>query len=368
MRVTTGVLVTVAVLLVYIHSGLGEAKSRPSSRSSPQTKSSRRRTSVTRRTVGTRRSSGTVLVVGSPAWIAVVVIISIVVLAIIAWVVYKAYRSSHPETAQYPPYTMNTQPEGPSGSNHQAATSGLGQHDSVPPPYLAAVEETPGICNPSEAPPPSYEDSNEENELSNEIHVPESADSTVTSVSSDEIKTYAPKSYKMNSSDTKTGASESSDISSNLTKTKAAELFDKSSSPNQTQAPTNTAETEAQQHHQQAGIMFGKTEATESPDYRVTDVKDLKSSNSPVSQEGPGEMYHSCDDIQHPNLSFHCANWLFNHYHVGRDGWEPCNSFALPGDPRCGLWWAKCKQSGKNKHCCSSVRCHLKSVYGVNVG
>ena len=69
------------------------------------------------------------------------------------------YPPYSPETAQYPPYTMNTQPEGPSGSNHQAATSGLGQHDSVPPPYLAAVEETPGICNPSEAPPPSYEDS-----------------------------------------------------------------------------------------------------------------------------------------------------------------------------------------------------------------
>ena len=208
---------------------------------------------------------------------------------------------------------------------------------------------------------------NEENELSNEIHVPESADSTVTSVSSDEIKTDAPQSDKMNSSDTKTGASKSSDISSNLTKTKAAELFNKSSSPNQTQAPTNTTETEAL-YHQQAGNMFRTTEATESPDYRVTDVQDLKSSNSPVSQEGPGEMYHSCDDIQHPNLSFHCANWLFNHYHVGRDGWEPCNSFGPPGDPRCGLWWAKCKQSGKNKHCCSSVRCHLKSVYGVNVG
>ena len=159
------------------------------------------------------------------------------------------------------------------------------------------------------------------------------------------------------------------DISSNEAKTEAVESFDISSwTPKSPRDSANTTQTEDPQVHQQADNLFRSTKAPQSPDVRITGVQDLQSSKSPVSIEGPEDMTHSCHSVHHPNLSLNCAYWLFNNYHQVRGGWKPCSSYAPAGDSRCGLWWAKCKQSQKNKHCCRSVRCHLKHVYGVTVG
>jgi len=79
-------------------------------------------------------------------------------------------------------------------------------------------------------------------------------------------------------------------------------------------------------------------------------------------------MGSTCYDMQHPNLSLHCALWLYNHYHTVNRGWAQCSAFTSSYSPKCGYWWAKCKKNPRNKHCCISAHCHAKAKYGVNFG
>ena len=76
----------------------------------------------------------------------------------------------------------------------------------------------------------------------------------------------------------------------------------------------------------------------------------------------PDNIESPCTDRDHPSgaMTLKCVHWLYNNYHVANPGWSHCSNFTGSYNKKCGLYWAKCKKSGKtsNKNCCISIHCY----------
>ena len=95
------------------------------------------------------------------------------------------------------------------------------------------------------------------------------------------------------------------------------------------------------------------------------DAIDSGHSEGPVETESPtlslDNIAVKCDDRNHQtSMNLQCAIWLHNNYHHINPGWKHCSEFTGSYNKPCGLYWAKCKNSGKthNKNCCISIHCY----------